>query len=135
MSAAYALRKAMLAALNSDAALLSQLGGAHVYDIPPRAIKPPYVHLSSHRTRDWSTASDEGSEHAIEFHVITAGESTLSTNQIAERLRAILHLATLTMNGHRLVNLRHLETEQSRSNGNKDNQLMVVRLRAVTEQI
>jgi len=56
-AAAVALRSAIHAALVADGALLALLGGAHVYDEPPRNAAFPYVTIGEARVIDWSTGA------------------------------------------------------------------------------
>ena len=114
MSAARALQEAVFSALAGDAALSALLGGPRVYDGTPRNAEAPYVHLGKMDARDWSTATETGAE--IEFEVVawSRAPGRSETLAIAERVRMLLHDAALTLNGYRLVNLRHVATETAR---------------------
>ena len=65
IAAAAALRAAIHDALVADSPLTSLLGGARVYDEPPRGASFPYVTLGEARVTDWSTGTDTGEEHQL----------------------------------------------------------------------
>jgi len=67
-TAAVALRAAIHQALSADSALSALLGGAKVYDEPPRAAAFPYVTLGEARVADFSTGSDKVQEHQLTVH-------------------------------------------------------------------
>jgi len=114
MSAARALQEAVFAALSADAALEALLGGERVFDGAPRNAEASYVHLGEFSARDWSTATEAGME--ILFAIVVWSR-TLGRSEgflIADRVVAVLHDAALTLDGFRLVNLRHVATETAR---------------------
>jgi Protein of unknown function (DUF3168) len=127
-----ALQEAVSAALSADATLAALLGGANVFDGAPRNQPAPYVHLGELNARDWSTATEAGTE--ISFAVVawsrTAGRS--EGLAIADRVVALLHDAALTLDGYRLVNLRHLSTETARVE-KPEGRRAVARFRAAVE--
>jgi hypothetical protein len=114
MSAAAALQAAVFEALSADAELATLLGGARVFDGAPRNEAAPYVHLGEATERDWSTATEAGSEVTFAVVAWSREPGRKQTLQIAERVMALLHDASLTVAGHRLVNLRHLSSETAR---------------------
>jgi hypothetical protein len=130
--AALTLQKAVYAALIDDAELEDLIGGAKVFDKAPRNAEAPYVHLWEMTARDWSTATEAGME--VRFAVVVwsrqAGRSEALA--ISERVRAVLHEAALTVEGFRLVNLRHLATDTARVE-KPEGRRAVVRFRAVVE--
>src|SRR3569623_1224729 len=67
-AASAALRAAVHDALAADSALAALLGGAKVYDEPPRAAAFPYVTLGETRITDWSPGSDTSEEHQLTLH-------------------------------------------------------------------
>ncbi len=127
------LQEAVFEALGADAALIALLGGAHVFDGAPRNAEAPYVHLGESEARDWSTATEAGTE--ISFAVVAWSRQPGRTEAlaIAERVRAVLHEAALAVDGYRLVNLRHVATETAR-NEKPEGRRAVVRFRAVVEE-
>ncbi len=135
MDAVLAVRRGIQARLVADTALIALLGGPRIHDEPPRAAIGPYVVYGDVEARDWSTGTEPGCQQGIEL-VVWAGKrsETSVALAIAGRIGTALHDAPLTLNGHRLVNLRQtgldvrrdLRTGLSRA---------IVRLRCVTEQL
>ena len=68
-SAAWSLQKAVFAALAADAPLVALLGAARIYDDVPQASDFPYLTFGQSTARDWSTASDDGTEHTITLNI------------------------------------------------------------------
>lgn len=131
-SSAFALQKALHAALTADAAVLALLGGPRIYDDVPHGAPVPYVSFGLTTERDWSTGSEEGSEHVVTLHVWSDAAGRKQTQQIVSALRDVIHDAALSVPGHRLINLRH-ELSETRRETNGDGYRGLVRLRAVTE--
>jgi hypothetical protein len=130
-----ALRAAILAATQDDAALAGLMGGAvRIYDEPPRAAEPVYAVFGDASVRDWSTGSDRGHEHDAAIVVWGRVGSARSALLAAERIAALLDGAALAPAGHRLVNLRVADTEVGRDDATNLARV-TVRLRAVTEAI
>ena len=129
---ARALQAAVFAALSADAGLEAIVGEARIFDGAPRNADAPYVHLGEMSVRDWSTATEAGVE--ILFAIVgwsrAAGRSEAMA--IAERARAVLHETALTLDGWRLVNLRHVATETARAE-KPEGRRAVARFRAVME--
>jgi hypothetical protein len=132
MSAARELQEAVFDALSDDTPLAALLGGDRVYDSTPRNAEAPYVHLGEIVARDWSTATEAGTE--ISFAVVVWSRTPGRTEglAIASRVVTLLHDAALTLDGWRLVNLRHIATETARAE-KPEGRRAVVRFRAVVE--
>lgn len=132
MSAAEALQEAVFLALSTDGALSTLLGGPKVFDGAPRNAEAPYVHLGEMEARDWSTATEAGTE--IRFAVVAWSRLPGRSEglSIAARVVALLHDAALDLDGWRLVNLRHVATETARVE-KPEGRRTVVRFRAVVE--
>ncbi len=133
-SASWSLQKAVHTVLTTDTAVLTQLGGPRVWDHVPRGAPFPYVTIGATTDRDWSTGTEHGDEHILTLHVWSKGAGRKEAESIADQLRLVLHDQPLTLDGYRLVNIRH---EFSDTRRDADNELYhgVVRLRAVTEPI
>jgi hypothetical protein len=129
-----ALRKAIRACLLADASLTTALGGAHIYDEAPRDAAAPYITFGDAQARDWSTASDRGSEQFPILNVWSEQRGVREALAIAEQTRALLDDAALTLDGHRLVNMRFVSIETKRENGGRLARASL-RLRAVTEAL
>lgn len=129
-----ALRRAILDAAEADEALKGLMGGAvRLYDEPPRAAEPIYAVFGDATAQDWSTDFDRGHEQDITIVVWSQAGGARAALAAAERLAAILDDAPLSVESHRLINLRVVELSSRRD---KDTQLARVglRLRAVTER-
>lgn len=107
IDAVIVVRRALQAALLADAPLLALLGGPRIHDEAPRAATGPYVVHGDVEARDWSTGTDLGCEQTIRL-VVWAGKGSESGAAlvIAGRLGTVLQDAALSVDGHRLVQLR-----------------------------
>jgi hypothetical protein len=131
-SPAWELQKAIYTKLVTDAPLLALLGGARIYDDVPRGAAFPYVAFGPSTTRDWSTGTEPGGEHAVTLRVWSKSGGEKEVHLVLEAIRAALHDASLTLAGHRLVSLRHELSDAARAS---DGEIYagVARFRAVTE--
>jgi hypothetical protein len=132
MSAARALQEAVFEALVDDVPLVALLGGAKVFDGAPRNAEAPYVYLGEVVARDWSTATEAGTEISFAIVVWSRAPGRSEGLLVAERIVALLHDAAVDLDGFRLVNLRHLATETARVE-TPEGRRTVVRFRAVVE--
>lgn len=130
--AGWVLQKAVFASLASDAALVSLLGEARIYDDIPRGVDPPYVTIGESVVRDWSTGTDAGHEHILTISIWTAGAGLRDVRAIQDRVAAVLHDAPLVLDGARLVNIRHELSDVRRETADETSRA-IVRFRAVTE--
>jgi siroheme synthase (precorrin-2 oxidase/ferrochelatase) len=83
-------------------------------------------------TRDWSTADQKAHEHFVGLAVRTNSRSRRLAQQILDEIEAVLDGAGLSLDGHRLVNLRIVfwsVVRQGETFG------ATLRLRAATEPI
>jgi len=131
-SSSWALQQSIFATLGADAALTGLLGGARVFDDVPQASPFPYLTFGQSVVRDWSTGSEDGSEHILTLHVWSQGKGKKEAHEIMGAIRDALHDQALTLSGHRLVNLRH-ELSEARREPDGDTTHGIVRYRAVTE--
>jgi hypothetical protein len=129
---ARALQEAVFNALVADAGLESLIGVAKIFDGAPRNAEAPYVHLGELTARDWSTATEAGVEIMFAAVVWSRAPGRSEALAIAERVRAVLHEAAPSLEGWRLVNLRHVATETARAE-KPEGRRAVVRFRAVME--
>jgi hypothetical protein len=128
-----ALRRAILGTASADAELKELMGGSlRLYDEPPRGAEPLYALFGDVTAEDWSTDFDRGHEQDLSIVVWSERGGARAALSVAERFAAILDDAPLTLDSHRLVNLRVTELASTRD---KDTQLtrVTLRLRAVTE--
>ena len=133
-SAGWSLQRAVFAALIADSKVVGLLGGERVYDHVPRGAAFPYVTFGQSVERDWSTGSDDGSEHILTLHVWSQSAGRKQADTIMAAMRAVLHDRMLALNGYRLINLRH-EFADARRDPDGETVHGIMRLRAVTEPI
>lgn len=129
-----ALRAAIHAALRDDGALTAALGGAHIYDEPPRDAAFPYVTLGEARLIDASSDGGETQEHQLTLHAWSRKGGHREAHVIAGALLHALDDAPLTLGGHRLVNLRFSIADIRRESDGRTYHALV-RFRAVTEPV
>ena len=110
-SAVIALRKAVRVMLASDTALAALLGGVKIFDTAPRDALTPYVTFGDALARDLSASVYPGLEHVLTLHVWSTQGGTREGLTIADRLIALVDDAGLTLDAHRLVNMRFTSLE------------------------
>jgi hypothetical protein len=131
-SADISLRKAVRARLLATPALVARLGGARVHDEAPRGAPQPYIAFAQSRSRDWSTMTERGQEHALTLDVWSERTGAREALEIAVLASAALDDQALVLEGHTLVNLQEREVEAARENSNRFVRARL-RLRAITE--
>ena len=132
MTAANALLTAIHGRLSGDAALAALIGPDGIRDrLLPRPVLPSIV-FGEVETRDYSTATEAGEEHRLTLEVWSEAEGRREAEEIAGRVRLLLHDAPMTLADHALVSLLHVRTRTRRQPKTK---LFVaeLRFRAVTE--
>jgi hypothetical protein len=133
-SSGLALQRAIFAKLSSDAALIGALGAPRIYDdVPPRA-EFPFLTFGQSTERDWSTGTDTGNEHLVTLHVWSRARGRGEAETAIAAAREALHDQALTLDGHRLINLRH-EFSEARRDSDGETFHGIVRFRAVTEEM
>jgi hypothetical protein len=131
-SSSAALRAAIHDALSADGALNALLGGAKIYDEPPREAAFPYVTLGEARVQDFSTGTEPGEEHQITLHAWSRQGGHREAHMISGALLQALDDAPLTLADHRLVNLRFSVADVRREADGRTYHALV-RFRAMTE--
>ena len=131
-SAGWALQQAVYGALSGDVAVTTLLGGPNIYDDVPQRSEFPYLTFGRSRVRDWSTGTENGSEHVVTLQVWSRSAGRKQTFEIMDALRAAVHDQALSVAGHSLINLRH-EFSDARREPDGDTYHGTVRFRAVTE--
>ena len=132
IAAAAALRAAIHDALVADAPLGAVLGGAKIYDEPPKAVDFPYVTIGEARVNDFSTGSERGEEHQLTLHAWSRQGGHKEAHLIAGALLQALDDAPLTLADHALINLRFTLADVRREADGRTYHALV-RFRAVTE--
>jgi hypothetical protein len=130
----WALQQSIFAKLSTDPVVVGLLGGPNIYDDVPQAADFPYLTFGQTVERDWSTGSEDGSEHVLTLHVWSRTGGRKQACDIMSAVRAALNDGALLLNGHRLVNLRH-EFSEARRDPDGDIYHGIVRYRAVTEPL
>ena len=129
----FALQQAIYAALVVSTDLQALIGNPpRLCDYVPRDSAFPYVVLGDGSESDWSTATENGTEHAVQIDVWSRSTGHKEAKQIAETVRATLHNAALSVSDATLIDIRHLATAFARQ---PDGQTIraSLRFRAVTE--
>ncbi len=129
-----ALQKALFEVLKNDAGLAQSLGGAKIYDHVPPKTPFPYVTLGETSSRDWSTASEKGTEHFLNIQIWAKENGRRRVLDIAAKIVALLDAWPIVLDGHHLVNLTLSEIVARNTDG-LGNYLGTMRYRAVTEPI
>ena len=132
--AVIALRKAVRARLAADPALTALLGGVNIFDETPRAAEPPYITFGDAQTRDLSSTLYAGTEQFLVLQVWSAQGGAREALAIADEAAFMLDDAALTLDGHRLINLRLINLELTREAEGRFFRASL-RLRAVTEKM
>jgi hypothetical protein len=131
-TAAAALRAAIHDALVADGALTALLGGANVYDEPPRSAAFPYVTLGEARVLNFAAGDEPGEEHQLTLHAWSRQGGHREAHLLAGALMQALDDAPLALDAHRLVNLRFALADVRREADGRTYHALV-RFRAVTE--
>jgi hypothetical protein len=131
-TATAALRAAIHDALTADTALTTLLGGASIFDEPPRDAAFPYVTIGEARVTDFSTGTEPGEEHQLTLHAWSRQGGHREAHLIAGALLQALDDAPLALTGHQLVNLRFAIADVRRESDGRTYHALV-RFRAVTE--
>ncbi len=126
------LQKSIYQKLRSDAELAALLGGAKIYDDAPQRTEFPYITFGRSAVRDWATGTESGHEHVLTLHVWSRAAGRKQVHEIIGTIEALLHDQPLVLNGFRLVNLRH-ENSDARRDPDGETYHGTVRYRAVTE--
>jgi hypothetical protein len=132
MSPAWSLQKSVFAALDGDAALTALIGAGRIFDDVPQGTTLPYVTLGRATAQDWSTGSEDGTEHVFTVHVWSGARGKQQAHEVLGAVRAALHGQPLAVAGHNLINLRHEHTEV-RPDPDGETIHGLARFRAVTE--
>ena len=106
MSPGQAIQQAMRTALIARVPLTTLLGGAHIYDEPPRGVNAPYVVFNAIETRDWSVMDQKAHELIVTLEITTNSRARPLAQNIANEIETTLDGVVLTLTDHKLVNLR-----------------------------
>jgi hypothetical protein len=130
-NASFALQSSVFAALMADETVQALLS-TRVFDAVPRDAAFPYAVLGDGKETNFDTATEEGSEHVFTITVWSRNGGHKEAKSIADAIRFVLNNATLSLDGHALVDLRFLDCAYARSTDG-ETYSAVLRFRAVTE--
>ncbi len=127
-----ALQQAIYTTLIASSALTTALGGPRIHDDVPQPAAFPYVSFGPSTTADADTASERADLHTLTLHIWSRARGRKETHILIDLVRTALHDQPLTLAGHRLINLRHTQTDTRRLT---DGETLhsTLRFRAVTE--
>ena len=128
------LQSTIVNALTTDPSVLALLGGPKIFDRVPERASFPYLTLGRTAVVDWSTGTEDGSEHILTLHVWAKGGGKRETYEIMDKVSNKLHDAALPLAGHHLVNLR-LQFAEARQEPDSPAYHGILRFRAVTEPV
>lgn len=131
-SSAVELQKAVFMTLGADASLTAAMGGSRIHDHAPANVAFPHITFGRTSIYDWSTGTEDGSEHIFTLHVWSKAKGKAETLEIMEVVKKALHDTNLELGGHRLINLRK-EFEEARFDEDLSVYHGLLRFRAVTE--
>ena len=132
-SAAFELQKAIFNALRDDTALTAALGGARIYDAAPADVPFPYITFGRTSIYDWSTATEDGTEHLVSLHFWSKGRGKKEALSLMEMAGERLGQGGFALDGHQLVNLTQ-DYAEVRFDEDLDLHHGLLRLRAVIEK-
>ncbi|KQZ12958.1 hypothetical protein ASD44_01900 [Mesorhizobium sp. Root554] len=132
-SAAADLQKALFSALSEDAALSGLIGENKVFDHAPADIAFPYLTFGRTSVFDWSTGTDSGTEQLFTLHIWSKAKGKKETLEIMNVVQNTLQQEPLTLDSHRLVNLR-FEFAEARYDEDLSVHHGLLRFRAITEE-
>jgi hypothetical protein len=130
-----ALQLALLTKLRANGDLTALLGNPpRVYDEPPADLVYPYLSLGRSETRPWGGLDGEGLEHVLSLTIVSVFGGSEEAKAVMALVRLSLHGANLSLDGHRLINLRVTYADLFKA-ADWRSTFGVLRLRAVTEPL
>lgn len=132
--AVWALQKAVYQHLSADVGLKALIGDpARIYDDPPAGAATPYLTIGPTSIREFKGV-DGGLQHDLRLHAFSRYAGRRDVKQIVSAVYDALHEAALTVEGHRLINLRFVFSDVIRRQDG-DAYQGVIRFRAVTQPL
>ncbi|MBL4598929.1 MAG: DUF3168 domain-containing protein [Rhizobiaceae bacterium] len=132
MHPAIALQGEIYTALVNSTDLISNLGGAFIYDDVPDGQKPPYVLFGPAIYSNWTTSTEGGTEHAISLDIWSSENGRKQVLEIATHIEAALNALPQSISGHHLINFDHQNLEVRRDGASRYFH-GILNCRAVTE--
>jgi len=131
-SPAIELQRAIHAGLAGNAALVTRLGGAKIYDATPPNAQFPYITFGRTSMFDWSTGTEIGSEQLFTIHVWSKARGKAEALEIMEMIGAVMQSENLALETQALVNLTR-EFSEARYDEDLSIHHGMIRYRAVME--
>ncbi|MEM7397826.1 MAG: DUF3168 domain-containing protein [Pseudomonadota bacterium] len=133
-AASWDLQRSIYQTLSDATALTARLGGPRIFSKPPQGNALPYITLGQTVNLDWSTGTEDGTDHDLTLHIWTSADSAEEVHAIMDTVKTLLHDRPLSMEDHYLVNLHH-EFAEARIDPNGEMMHGIVRYRALTEPL
>ena len=129
----FPLQQAIYAAIAASTDLQALIGDPpRLFDFVPRESVFPYVVIGDGIQSDWSTATEDGTEHQLTINAWSRSTGHKEAKAIAEIIRVTLNNAALSVSGATLIDIRHLATDFARQPDGQTYRASL-RFRAVTE--
>lgn len=131
MSASWALQQAVFAVLTGDVNLHS-LVADRIFDAVPRRAAFPYIVLGEGDETAAGTATEDGREHTLAINIWSRTGGMRESKRTASAVCVVLDRSELTLDGHKLIDLRFISADYTRQ-PDGETYRTVVRFKAVTE--
>lgn len=115
MHPAIALQAEIYSTLIASSNLTTALGGAFIYDDVPNGQKPPYVVFGTAVYSNWSTSTEDGTEHAISLDIWSTENGRKQVLEISQHIVEALDALPQIVSGHHLINMTNESVEVSRN--------------------
>jgi hypothetical protein len=99
------LQHAIFSTLGADVGLIGALGGARVYEQPPKNAASPYVTFGRTSVYDWATGAETDNEQLFTLHVWSKAKGDAETLEIMEIMRSRLADSLLPLDSRDPVRL------------------------------
>jgi Protein of unknown function (DUF3168) len=128
LSPSYPMQVAVVDRLKKQVSLVS----GRVYDEPPSTFEFPYLTIGDDQVLADDAECVDGSEVYVTIHVWSQAVGWPEAKKVGDQVRDALHLADLTLAGHRLVEMRFRDARPLRDPDGKTRHI-VITFRALTE--
>lgn len=133
-SSAAALHAAIIVKLANYGSLTAVLGSNRIFEHTPNPPPYPYLMFGQSTTRSDDSDIAPSDLHTITLQVWSRARGRDEAHTILEQVRAALHDQPLSLDAHRLVNLRH-EFSEVRRDSDGITFRGLIRFRALTEAL
>ena len=115
MHPAIALQAEIYSTLIASTGLATALGGTFIYDDVPNGQKPPYVVFGTAVYSNWSTSTEDGTEHSMSLDIWSTENGRKQVLEISQHIVSALNALPKIISGHHLINMRNQSLEVSRN--------------------